>query len=70
MRVSYSDLFGIRHEREHEEDIAVGDEVTTGSSKYPRFEVVAVHGDKAWLRERQGRADSVVPLALCRKAIA
>ena len=64
---SYSDVFGIRHERGYDEDIAVGDLVRTGANLYPHFEVVAVHGDKAWLRNTADGADHLGLVARCRR---
>ena len=41
--MSYSDVFKIKLEREHDEDIHVGDLVRTGPNKFPHYEVVAVN---------------------------
>ena len=67
VKVSYSGLYGIRHEREHEEHIAEGDLVGTGPNAYPYFSVLAVHGDRAWLRNIQTGMDGIVDLNRCRK---
>jgi hypothetical protein len=64
---SYSDVFSISHERDYEEDIHVGDLVRTGPNLYPHFEVVAVHGDKAWVRNVLTGADHLALLSRCRK---
>jgi len=64
---SYSDVFGIRHERDYDEDIAVGDIVRTGGNLYPHFEVLAVHGEKAWVRNTANGADHLALLARCRR---
>jgi len=64
---SYSDVFSIDHERGYEEEIHVGDLVRTGPNLYPHFEVVAVHGDKAWVRNVQNGADHLALLSRCRK---
>jgi hypothetical protein len=64
---SYSDVFSISHERDYEEDIHVGDLVRTGPNLYPHFEVVAVHGDKAWVRNVLNGADHLALLSRCRK---
>jgi hypothetical protein len=64
---SYSDVFSISHERDYEEEIHVGDLVRTGSNLFPHFEVVAVHGDKAWVRNVQNGADHLALLSRCRK---
>lgn len=64
---SYSDVFQISHEREYEEHIAVGDLVRTGPNLFPHFEVVAVHGDKAWVRNVLNGADHLALLCRCRK---
>jgi hypothetical protein len=64
---SYSDVFSISHERDYEEDIQVGDLVRTGPNLYPHFEVVAVHADKAWVRNVQNGSDHLAMLSRCRK---
>jgi len=64
---SYSDVFSISHDRDYEEDIQAGDIVRTGPNLYPHFEVVAVHGDKAWVRNLQNGADHLALVSRCRK---
>jgi hypothetical protein len=67
VQVSYSDVFSIRHEREQDEEIQAGDLVRTGPNLYPHYEVVAVSGDKAWVRNPQNGQDGVIPLNRCRR---
>lgn len=64
---SYSDVFSINHDREYDEEISVGDLVRTGPNLYPHFEVVAVHGDKAWVRNVVNGSDHLALLSRCRK---
>ncbi|CAN7228199.1 hypothetical protein LJR225_000920 [Phenylobacterium sp. LjRoot225] len=64
---SYSDVFSIRHEREYDEEILAGDLVRSGTNLFPHFEVIAVHGDMAWVRNVQNGADQLAPLSRCRK---
>ena len=64
---SYSDVFSINHDRDYAEEIRPGDLVRSGPNFHPHFEVVAVHGDKAWVRNVQTGADHLAPLARCRK---
>jgi hypothetical protein len=64
---SYSDVFSISHERGYEEDIRVGDLVSTGPNLFPHFEVVAVHGEKAWVRNIDSGADHLALLDRCRR---
>lgn len=64
---SYSDVFSIVHERDYDEEILVGDIVRAGTNFFPHFEVIAVHGDKAWVRDLQNGADHLALLARCRK---
>ena len=67
VQVSYSDLFQINHEREYEEDIQVGDLVRTGPNLSPHYTVIAVNGDKAWVRNVQNGLDGVTSISRCRK---
>ena len=70
VQVSYSDLFQIRHEREYDEEIQVGDLVRTGPNLYPHYEVIALNGDKAWVRNVQNGLDGVTSISRCRKILA
>jgi hypothetical protein len=60
-------VFSITHDRGYEEEIRAGDLVRTGVNLFPHFEVVAVHGDKAWVRNVTNGADHLALLARCRK---
>ena len=64
---SYSDVFAISHEREYEEEIRVGDLVRSGPNLFPHFEVIAVSGDKAWVRNVATGADHLALLSRCRR---
>lgn len=64
---SYSDIFAISHDREYAEDIRPGDLVRTGPNLFPHFEVIAVHGEKAWVRNLETGADHLAFLSRCRK---
>jgi len=66
---SYSDIYAISHDRGYEEDIQAGDLVRTGPNLYPHFEVVAVNGDKAWVRNTVTGADSLAILSRCRRIV-
>ena len=66
---SFSDVFSISHEREHEEHIQAGDLVRAGSNLFPHFEVIAVNGGKAWVRDVQTGADHLALLSRCRKVL-
>ena len=67
MLPSYSDVFDIEHDRGYHEEIHAGDIVRTGQNFFPHFEVLAVHGEKAWVRNVQNGADSLALLSRCRK---
>jgi hypothetical protein len=47
--------------------IRAGDHVRTGANAFPKFEVVAVSGDRVWLRDVQFGTDHVVPAARCNR---
>jgi hypothetical protein len=38
-----------------------------GTNLFPHYEVIAVHGDQAWVRNRQNGADHLARLSRCRK---
>lgn len=64
---SYSDVFEIEHERGYDEEIVAGDLVRCGENFHPHYTVIAVSGDKAWVRNVQNGVDSLAQLARCRK---
>ena len=66
-RVSYSDVFGIEHRRPHEEDIQVGDLVRTGPNYHPHYRVIAVHDQKAWVRNVETGLDGITGMEQCRR---
>ena len=63
---SYADVFAIVH-HEHADDIHPGDVVRTGDNHYPHFEVIAVSGDKAWVRNVSDGSDHLTARRRCRK---
>ena len=67
VRSSYSDVFAIPHERDFAEEIIVGDLVRTGANAFPHYQVIAVFGDKAWVRDVQDGSDGITSVRLCRK---
>jgi hypothetical protein len=64
---SYSDVFDIRHERDYDEEILTGDIVRAGPNLFPHFEVIAINGDKAWVRNVSNGSDHLAELVRCRK---
>jgi hypothetical protein len=47
--------------------IRAGDAVRTGANRHPFYRVIAIDGDRAWLRDVQHATDHIVPLARCRR---
>jgi hypothetical protein len=64
---SYSDVFSISLERDYDEEIRSGDMIRTGANFFPHFQVLAVHGDKAWVRDVQSGSDHLALLSRCRR---
>jgi hypothetical protein len=48
-------------------ELCVGDLVRTGDNLYPHYEIVAMSGDRAWIRDVQYGCDHVVPMGRLRK---
>lgn len=46
--------------------IRAGDLVCTGPNHFPYFEVIAVNGDKAWVRNVQTGEDNLALVSRCR----
>jgi hypothetical protein len=65
--ISYSDVFEIDHDHDDQELIQPGDLVRTGPNLFPHFSVVAVSGEKAWVRNVQTGVDGITALTRCRK---
>lgn len=65
--ISYRDVFELDADDVPSGVISVGDLVRTGRNHFPHFAVVAVDGDKAWIRNVQTGLDALMPLSRCRK---
>ncbi len=65
--VTYSDVFSLELERGYDEEIRPGDLVRTSENLYPHFSVIAVYGDKAWVRNVETGVDGLTTVARCRK---
>ncbi len=65
--ISYSNVFAVDLDRGYDEEIRQGDVVSTGPNLYPKWDVLAVHGEKAWVRNVQTGQDGVTDLTRCRK---
>jgi hypothetical protein len=48
--------------------IQPGDRVCTGANVHPNHEVIAVHRDKAWVRDLRTGCDGITSLSRCHKA--
>jgi hypothetical protein len=68
--MSYADVFQLELDRSHHEDICPGDMVRTGQNRFPHYAVIAVDGDKVWVRNVQNGKDDIAPLARVRKIAA
>ena len=58
-------ILDFSHDRAPE--LCVGDLVRTGDNLYPHYEIVAMSGDCAWIRDAQYGWDHVVPTARLQK---
>jgi len=67
MPLSYSDVFSVRHERDFDQEIHPGDIVRMGANLYPHYTVIAVNGDKAWVRNVDTGHDSLAEISRCRR---
>ena len=64
---SYLDAFDVSHDAAGGGAIHAGDVVRTGANLYPHYQVIAVSGETAWLRNVQTNADALIPLSRCRR---
>jgi hypothetical protein len=51
----------------HDAAVGVGDQVRIGPSLLPHFEVLAVRGDKAWVRNLSDGSDHLALTERCRR---
>lgn len=65
--ISYLDVFEIQHDQSDSDEIDVGDLVRMGSNLAPHYAVVAISGEKAWVRNIHNGQDALAPLSRCRK---
>jgi hypothetical protein len=65
--ISYLDVFSVELGHDQDDGVGPGDRVATGSNHFPQYQVIAAHGDMAWLRDVQSGADYLVPLRRCRR---
>jgi hypothetical protein len=63
---SYMNVFAVPHHSGEAGRVAAGDFVRTSDNYYPHFAVIAIHGDKAWLRNVETGQDTLAPLERCR----
>jgi hypothetical protein len=63
--ISYSNVFAVDHPLSDGDVIQMGDLVRTGPNLFPHFEVMAVVGDKAWVRDVQTGAEAITLTSRC-----
>lgn len=65
---SYFDVVSLHDDGGHDDEIIVGDIVCSGPDLHARFEVITIHGDRAWVRDVLNGANHLALLSHCRKA--
>ncbi|HEY2048780.1 MAG TPA: hypothetical protein VGH03_05530 [Caulobacteraceae bacterium] len=63
--MTYLNLFHVERPI-YDDAVAVGDTVTVGSDQFHQHEVMALRGQKAWLRDTDTGMDSIVVAVRCR----
>jgi hypothetical protein len=63
--MTYLNLFHVERPT-YEEAIAVGDTVVVGADQFSQYEVMALRGEKAWLRDTVTGMDGIVAAVRCR----
>ena len=67
VQTSYADVYGLEPHTADEDGLQPGDLVRTGPNLFPHFTVVAVSGDKVWLRNVQTGMDAITAHMRCRR---
>lgn len=57
----------LRHDEEDEAPIGAGDWVRTGLNIHPDYQVIAVSGDKAWIRDPDQGHEIIANLCRCHR---
>jgi hypothetical protein len=66
--MTHSDPWNLADDPERTCDaIRPGDRICTGANVHPNHEVIAVYGDKAWIRDLRSGCDGITSLARCHK---
>ena len=66
--MSYLDVFDIQLPH-YDQLVSAGDLVAVGPNQHPQFEVIAVRGDKAWLRDAAKGGDAIVSTSRLRRIV-
>jgi hypothetical protein len=53
----------VQQDEDRPHGIKVGDIVRSGENLYPHYRVIAIHGDRAWVRDVQYGTDYIVAIA-------
>ena len=64
---SFPDVSLTSDELDLDEQVSAGDWVTTGANVAPYYRVIAVCGDKAWIRDVDRGHDGITSLCRCHK---
>jgi len=64
---SYADVFSLALDPAQAEEIGPGDLVRSGPNLFPHYEVLAVHGEKAWVRNVQTGEHHLAMRTRCRR---
>ena len=65
--MSYGDVLGLNAPPEGDKDLQEGETVTTWHNSYPQYYIVAIRGNRVWLRNVYNHSDFVADIANCRR---
>jgi hypothetical protein len=65
--ISYADVFQLDHDHDSVDEIRVGDLVRIGANNSPQHSVIAISGEKVWVRNLQNGQDALAPVKRCRR---
>jgi hypothetical protein len=64
---SYADVFNLNDDCPAGGDVHEGDVVRMGNNYHPHYSVIAIHGEKAWVRNLQSGEDCLAQVSRCRR---
>ena len=57
----------LKLDRPANDQVGPGDTIRTGENLYPQYRVIAIAGNRAWVRDVQYGTDHIIAIEACRR---